>query len=76
MGERFKCCHGCAYATRYPGTEKRLCCGLSLYARPALQSFEGKIIDTRGADPHHCLRRKKGKRKKLPTGFGWKAIED
>lgn len=76
MGEKFKFCHGCMYATRYPGTEKRLCCGLSLYARPALQRFDDKIIDTRGMDPDHCLRRKAGKHKILDNGFGWKAIED
>lgn len=76
MGERFKCCHGCMYATRYPGTEKRLCCGLSLYARPALQQFGDKIIDTRGTDPKHCLRRKAGKCKLRENGYGWKAVED
>lgn len=76
MGEKFKCCHGCMYATRYPGTEKRLCCGLSLYARPALQQFEGNITDTRGSDPKHCLRRKAGKRKIRENGYGWEAVED
>ena len=76
MGEKFKCCHGCMYATRYPGTEKRLCCGLSLYARPALQRFGDKIIDTRGTDPDHCLRKKRGKRRMSDNGFGWYAIED
>ena len=59
-----------------PGTEKRLCCGLSLYARPALQRFDDKIIDTRGADPHHCLRKKAGKRKLRENGYGWEAVED
>lgn len=76
MGEKFKCCKGCAYAGRYPGTQKELCCNISLYARPALQLFGDKVIDTRGTDPKHCLRRKAGKHKMLSTGFGWKAIED
>lgn len=76
MGEKFKCCHGCAYAIRYPGTQKQLCCGISLYARPALQQFEGKIIDTRGKDPKHCLRRKAGKHKLRENGYGWEVFVD
>lgn len=76
MGEKFKCCKGCAYAGRYPGTQKGLCCNIALYARPALQLVGDKIIDTRGTDPKHCLRRKAGKHKRLDNGFGWKAIED
>lgn len=76
MGEFFKCCRGCAYATRYPGQGKRLCCGISLYTRPALQQVDGKVIDTRGSDPDNCLRKKRGKHKILDNGFGWEAIED
>lgn len=76
MGEKFKCCRGCAYAGHYPGTHKELCCNIALYERPALQLCGDKIIDTRGADPKHCLRRKAGKHKRLDNGFGWKTIED
>ena len=76
MGEKFKCCRGCVYAGRYPGTHRDLCCCLSLYTRPALQLFDGSIIDTRGADPEHYLRRKAGKRKILDNGRVWTAIED
>lgn len=76
MGEVFRCCERCAYAGPYPGTQRRLCCNLALYTRPALQRVGDKVIDTRGTDPEHCLRRKAGKRKIHDNGFGWKVIED